>query len=131
MAPLRLLGITNTLPCVLLIDPASPHCHVSSGYLYRTSLPCKIDPKGCLRSEFTVSVPSLGGYHTSTDMSLAVSPRSDADIILGSDWVSMCRIRFAANVLLEPPLETVVHLPDEHKWTPDGALLLHTVICSF
>lgn len=124
MAPLRLIGYAGSCPCVFSVDLASPRSEISRDFLFRHSIPTNLDASGALCTHLTVSVPSQGGYYTSTNLLLVSSTGNNADVVLGSGWIASCNVRFATNVLLKPAIADVLSLPDVHKWSPDGKRFL-------
>ena len=120
MNPLCLLGFANSKPCIFRIDRATPNCQVSTEFVYHNSLPASLNAKGRQCARLTISVLSRGGYYKSTGLLLECSRMNGADVVLGTDWLSASRAVTAVNVLREPSLETMLKLPDEHQWVPEG-----------
>lgn len=119
MLPLRLLGRADTLSCVFILDRAEPRSRASLAFLYKNSLASKLNSFGRLSTHLTIDVPTQGGFYTSKDLVLECSPSCRGDIVLGSDWFTSVSITPSDNVLPEPSLDRVVHLPQGHEWTPD------------
>ena len=129
MAPIRLLGYAHSTPCTFAVDHSIPCSRVSSEYLYEHSFSAVLNSKGQESVRLTIMVPSQGGYYTSVAVPLVPSMASNnANIVLGADWVSSCRIRAGSNVLLDPSIESTMHLSDGHSWTADG-MLTSWLIC--
>ena len=122
MTPLQLLGYANTVPCSFTVDRASPHCLVSTAFLFRNSLHSHLSTTGGHFAELDVSVPSQGGYYTSSRLRLKSSATCTADVVLGAEWLSLCGVSVAINMLLPPAPERAEGLPEGHKWAMDGKL---------
>ena len=120
MSPLRILGYADSKPCEFEVDRASPHCQVSSAFLYRNSIHSSLNATGYQGAQLTVLVPSQGGYYMSPNLHFVCSATCTADVVLGADWLASCQVSVAANMLLLPMPETASNLVDGHRWTAEG-----------
>lgn len=123
MSALKLLGYANSKPCTFLLDRASPHCQVSAAFLFRNDFHSRLDSTARETTHLTISVPTQGGYYTSSDVSLVSSATPTCDIILGADWVASCRVLTAINTIPIPTPEVVSSIMDGNTWTADGSSL--------
>lgn len=123
MTVLKLLGYADSKPCSFVLDPATPHSYVSAAFLFENSLHAALDSSGQYHARLSILVPSQGGYYISTDLFLKSSVTCGNDIVLGGDWLSSCRIKTAANVILLPSQENLSRLDEGHMWTADGMSL--------
>ena len=120
MSPLHILGYADAKPCEFVVDRASPHCQVSTAFLFQNSIHSQLNARGYQDAQLTVVVPSQGGYYTSPNLQLVCSATCSADVVLGADWLASCRVSVAANMLLLPMPETASSLVGGHEWTRDG-----------
>lgn len=120
MTSVEVLGYADDVPCTYLLDGSYPLSLVSPAFLYKNSLHPQLAVGGRQYASLTVSVPSQGGYYSSSAMHLLSSPTCKADIVLGAEWLKSCRALVAVNVLLSPSREIASNLPDGHMWTADG-----------
>ena len=120
MISLSILGLVDGKPAKISIDQACPSSSISGAFLYRNDMNPLLDSSGLNHQKVTLSTPSLGGYYTSSQLSLVYSVASGSDVVLGADWVSACRPLMCGNALTRPAPETVGNLPDGHTWTATG-----------
>jgi len=118
MSSLRILGYANSTPTTFLVDRASPHSHVSAVFLFKNSLNFLLDSTGRHHACLTVSVPSQGGLYTSSNFRLLASAVCTADVVLGADWLALCRATTMNNVLLQPSPEIVAGAEQQRaRWS--------------
>jgi len=115
-----ILGFADGKPAKFTIDPARPRSVISEAFLFRNDFNPVLDASGCNRYAATLSVPSLGGYYTSSHFQLLCYIGHDADVVLGADWLTQCRPTMSANAFGRPAPESVSALPDGHTWMADG-----------
>jgi hypothetical protein len=129
MSLLRILGYADSKPAVFVVDRASPHSQVSAAFLYHNSLNTTLNSNGHNEAYLTISVPSQGGYYKSSRLRLNSSVSCTVDIVLGADWLALCRVSAGTDALQHPAPESVQRLPDGHGWTTDGvtAFTLHVL----
>jgi hypothetical protein len=73
---------------------------------------------------FWAAAIAQGGYYASPNLQLTSSVAHAADVVLGADWLSWCRITTGTNCLRQPAPESVQELSGGHNWTSDGTLPL-------
>jgi len=122
MSSLQILGYANSKPATVLVDRTSPCSMASAAFLFSNSLNTSLDSKGRHQASLTLSIPSQGGYYTSTNFRVKSSARCSVDVVLGADWLVAVRATIAVNVLRHPAPETVENLAEGHGWTADGEL---------
>lgn len=122
MNSLPILGYADTKPTRISVDCANPQSLVSVVFLFRNALSPHLHPTGYNYAQLTMLIPSQGGYYVSSDMRLVASSACAADIVLGADWTSTCRVSLTANGLSYPVPETIQRLPEGHGWTADGKM---------
>ena len=122
MSTLRILGYANSKAATIVVDRASPRSLVSAAFLFNNDLNSSFDSTGCDFARLTILVPSEGGYYSSSSLSLQSSTMCVADVVLGADWLALCRIKIGSSTLQRPAPESVVVLPEGHVWTADGTL---------
>jgi hypothetical protein len=120
MNTLRMLGYANDKPCSLVLDRASPHCRVSSAFLFRNSLHARLNSSGCEFAQLDISVPTQGGYYAASQLTLACSVACDTDIVLGADWLPAPLVVTTTNFIRPPPADLLGIMPDGLVWKGDG-----------
>jgi hypothetical protein len=121
-------GYTGSSTISVSIEPTASRSTVSLGFLYRLQLLPIFDRYGRYVCEIPVCVPTRGGFYTS-NLSLQCSHATgNADITLGSDWISTSSAVFCDDGLgLEDPAQSIISsLPAGYYWSPnDGTSTIH------
>jgi hypothetical protein len=125
MTSIQVLGYAEAHPCTYLLDASYPRSMASPAFLFENSLHAHLEVGGVHSARLTISVPSQGGYYSSSEFLLLLSPTRKADIILGADWLRCCRVSAASNILLSPYEGVSVVLPEGHVWLADGRWPAH------
>lgn len=122
MPLLCILGLAAGKPAVFTVDPSLPLSFITHSFLFCHNINMVTVPNGRQQQKISLSIPSLGGYYNSVLFSLWCSFTSDCDVVLGRDWLSVCRPIIRGNIFSLPGTDTVDGLPEHHSWTADGML---------
>ena len=93
---------------------------ISVYVVYGLNLPSILDESGLRRSSVNIKVHTVTGFYISR-MDVVVSYGLPSDILLGSDWMLLCKPVFLDNrppFILDPTPETAQALPHPHSWQP-------------
>ena len=114
----------------LSISAAFEASQISASIVYSLNLPNILDESGLQCSSVDIKVHTVTGFYISR-MDFAVSYSLPSDILLGPDWMLLCKPVFIDNrpFILDPTSETAQALPHPHSWQPVNSsfLLLHIV----
>lgn len=119
-------GYTGSSTVSVSIEPNVSRSVIPLSSVYELQLLPLLDRFGHYFCEIPLSVPTRSGFFTS-NLSLECShPSSDANVTLGSDWLSVCSAAFNddGTELEDPPQSVISSLPTGNYWTPnDGAMI--------
>ena len=119
-------GSTNSLPVLVSIEPNMSRSTIGFSSVYRLKLLPVFNCFGHYICEIPLSVPTRSGFYTS-NISLECSYASgDAEVILGTNWISACSITFCddGSGLEDPAMSVISCLPTGHYWSPSGGMNL-------
>jgi hypothetical protein len=115
---------THTYHCFLAeakaslsINLAFETSHISASVVYNLNLPSIFDKSGLQCSPVDINVSTVGGFYVSW-MNLAVSYGLPSDVVLGSDWILLCKPEFIDDppFISNPAPGTAQELPHPHSW---------------
>jgi hypothetical protein len=115
-------GFTGSSAVSVSIEPNVSRSTISLSSVYRLQLLPLFDRYGRYLCEVPVCVPTRGGFYTSKIPLECSCATRDADIILGSDWISTCLVGFRddGQGLEDPTQLAMSSLPASHYWSPNG-----------
>lgn len=133
-----LVGVINSVPVSILVEPATSISTISFAAAYRLQLNPLFNRFGFYSCDASLSVPTANGFYTSK-IALQCSHTSvESDVVLGHDWVSTCSAVFCDGGygLVDPSHPETEPLPPGHCWTQsegENVSFLNTVAhrCAF
>ena len=110
----------------LSINPAFELSRISASVVYNLNLPSIFDKSGLQHSSVEIKVPTVDGFYI-FQMNLIVSYDLPSDVLLGSDWILLCKPVFIESrpFISNPAPETAQELPRPHSWQPINGSFLH------
>ena len=124
-------GFTNSLSVSISIEPTASRSTITLSLVYRLGLAPLFNRFGRYTCDTSVSVPTRGGFYTSKFSFECSHAPGDAEIVLGSDWMSACSATTCNDSagLEDPTVPIIGSLPAGHYWSPnDGAIDTSTVV---
>ncbi|KAF9786787.1 hypothetical protein BJ322DRAFT_1217792 [Thelephora terrestris] len=114
-------GFTGSSHISISVEPDVSQSTITLSSVYQLDLLPLFDRFGRYTCEIPLSVPTRNGSYTSkVSLECSYVPR-DAEVILGSDWISNSSAAFCddGSGLEDPPMSVTLSLPVGHYWTPN------------
>ena len=129
---MKLPGFTGSSSVSVSVEPSTSLSTITLGSAYRLHLSPLFNRFGRYVCDIPLSVPTRSGCHTSNvSLECSHTPR-DAEIILGSDWISACSavLRDDGSGLEDPALSVISSLPAGHYWSPGKGMTTAYINCA-
>jgi hypothetical protein len=117
-------GFTGSSHISISVNPNTSCSTIALSSVYRLGLLPIFDKFGCHSCEVTLSVPTRSGFYTSKFPPDCLHTLGDADITLGSEWVSDCSIALYedGSGLEDPSQLAISSLSANHHWNTSNGM---------
>lgn len=117
-------GFTGSSSVSVSIEPNASQSTITLGSAYQLQIHPLFDRFGRLIGEIPLSVPTRCGFYTSKISLECLHASRDVEVILGSDWISVCSVTFCedGSGLEDPSMSVISSLPIGNYWSPNSGV---------
>ena len=123
-----LVGLINSIPVLILVKLMTSTSTISLAAAYRLQLLPLFNRFGFYSCNTSLFVPTNNGFYTSKVCLQCSHSSGERDIVLGSDWISLCGVVLCddGSGLVDPLHPAGEPLPPGHCWSRNEG----EIVCS-